>query len=795
MGGMIGSSVGEDDLIAVSIDGVGILDSRQTFVKVNDTLATAFGYDDADDVVGMSWTELYPQAERERIESEVLPAVREEQGWRGEVAGVRTDGSRVPHLLSIRAGGTAQSTDRLVWVVRDRSDGGDRTAATDATASSTVGDPEHEFESLVERAPVPLAVFTDEQGLVYANRTAIAFLGGEDRDDVVGQNPEQFVHPEDREQARQRIQRVLENRTPTEPMRYRLVGLDDSDRVAEIAAAPLTYEGEQGALVVLNDVTPYKRAQASLRRERRFLEAVIDAVDDIVYVIDEDGESYLWNETLVETTGYSDQEIESMHPMHFIPEEHHEHVPGLMEAIEAIEDKKANLPIRTRDGETIDHEFRGTTFEDPETGEVFRCGIARDMTEWLERERRLERQRDELATLDRVNHILLETTRNLIQTADLDVIERTVCTQLATSDLYQSAWVGELAIDGDQIVPRTSAGNDRGFLDAITTEIDENVVEGNPGRRAIETGNIQVVDLDSSECTAWKDIASECGFESSAAVPLHHNSTVYGVLLIHTERENAFNDREQDGFDVLGRTIGYLINAVKNRKLLFTDTVRELEFETTDVDSVSANISVTLDCELELDGYVASGHRWVLYFEIYGASVDDVVSITAEDPRVKRARDVSMVESQGRVELTVTNSSLVHTVTGVGGTISTATVGPDRTRFVVEVPVDADVREIVDHIQAEHSDVDFVAQRDRDHEISTGSRPDGILGELTDRQREVLEAVYRSGYFAWPRTSTAEEIAESLDLASATLHGHIRKAEAVIISTLFDAPRPGQEDS
>lgn len=788
MGEATGSSVGEEDLIAASVDGVGILARGETFVKANEAFASTFGYADADDVVGTSWTELYPQAEGERIEREVFPTVREEQDWRGEVAGVRTDGSRVPHLLSIRAGGSGQSTDRLVWVVRDRSNRDDYTAGIDATESPAFGDRELQFESLVERAPVPLAVFTGEQGLVYANRTAIAFLGGEDRDDVVGQDPEQFVHPADREQARQRIQRVLEDRTPTEPMRYRLMGLDNSDRVAEIAAAPLTYEGEQAACVVLNDITPYKRAQANLRRERRFLEAVIDAVDDIVYVIDEDGQSYLWNETLVETTGYSDQEIESMHPMHFIPEEHHKHVPGLMEAIEAIEDKRVNLPIRTRDGETIAHEFRGTTFEDPETGEVFRCGIARDMTEWLERERRLERQRDELATLDRVNHILLKTTRDLIQTADLDVIERTVCTQLANSDLYQSAWVGELAIDGNQIVPRTSAGNDRGFLDAITTEIDESGANGNPGHRAIETENVQVVNGENSEFTAWKDIAGECGFESSAAVPLHHNGTVYGVLLIHTERENAFNDREQDGFDVLGRTIGYMINAVKNRKLLFTDTVRELEFQTTDVDSVFAEISAALDCELELDGYVASGQRWVLYFEIHGASVGDVVAIAAEDSRVKRARDISMVESQGRIELTVTNSSLIHTVTGVGGTLSTATVGPDGTRFVVEVPVDADVREIVDHIQTEHSDVDFVAQRDRDHEVSTGSRPDGILGELTDRQREVLEAAYRSGYFAWPRTSTAEEVAESLGLSSATLHGHLRKAEAVIISTLFDAP-------
>lgn len=70
---------------------------------------------------------------------------------------------------------------------------------------------------------------------------------------------------------------------------------------------------------------------------------------------------------------------------------------------------------------------------------------------------------------------------------------------------------------------------------------------------------------------------------------------------------------------------------------------------------------------------------------------------------------------------------------------------------------------------------EFTAQRDRDHEVATVGLPGGTLDELTDRQRGVLETAYRSGYFAWPRESTAEEVADSLNLASSTLHGHLRE--------------------
>jgi predicted DNA binding protein len=61
-----------------------------------------------------------------------------------------------------------------------------------------------------------------------------------------------------------------------------------------------------------------------------------------------------------------------------------------------------------------------------------------------------------------------------------------------------------------------------------------------------------------------------------------------------------------------------------------------------------------------------------------------------------------------------------------------------------------------------------------------------MLDELTDRQHEVLEAAYRAGYYAWPRESTAEEVAAALDLTGPAFRGHLRKAEYAMLSELFE---------
>ena len=45
---------------------------------------------------------------------------------------------------------------------------------------------------------------------------------------------------------------------------------------------------------------------------------------------------------------------------------------------------------------------------------------------------------------------------------------------------------------------------------------------------------------------------------------------------------------------------------------------------------------------------------------------------------------------------------------------------------------------------------------------------------------------YHAGYFEWPRGSTAEELADSMDVSSPTLHNHLRRAQQKLLSAFFD---------
>lgn len=61
-----------------------------------------------------------------------------------------------------------------------------------------------------------------------------------------------------------------------------------------------------------------------------------------------------------------------------------------------------------------------------------------------------------------------------------------------------------------------------------------------------------------------------------------------------------------------------------------------------------------------------------------------------------------------------------------------------------------------------------------------------IESQLTERQHATIEAAYHAGYFDWPRTSTGEEIAESMGVSLPTFSQHLRAGERKLFRSLID---------
>lgn len=425
--------------------------------------------------------------------------------------------------------------------------------------------------------------------------------------------------------------------------------------------------------------------------------------------------------------------------------------------------------------------------------EFGRSGVSvRPGTDGIEEDGALKRGGDVGQASGGVAELLREVTRHVVDCHDREAVERTVCEWLGESSHYCSAWVGERAPASDRLTVRRTAGLD-GFSpgEGAVGADDDAPPERRALERVLDAGTVAVLDEDGSEAEPWLVQAVEHDEVSAAAVPLTHDGSGYGVLAVATRRRDAFDEAEQHALDVLGDVVGATLSATRNRELLFADGVVELEVRVEDPRSFLVRTSDELDCRMSVEEHIEAGDRWLLYCDVEGTDAEVVATAVDQYPAVDHCRIIRNREGRRRLEITASGSSLLCEAAAAGARIRSAVADHGVCRADVEVAGSATVREIVARFRTTYPELELLSLREHDRPPADPHLSDGVLDDLTDRQRDALDAAYRAGYFEWPRESTAEEVAAGLDITGPTFLGHIRKAEKRVLSDLLGRPSTG----
>ncbi|MFC6719573.1 PAS domain S-box protein [Natrialbaceae archaeon GCM10025810] len=280
----------------------------------------------------------------------------------------------------------------------------------------------------MEAAPVGIAIADCEREgdpIVYANE-AFCRLTGRSAVDALGRNW-QFPLDGAADPGRLEALREAVEAGESTTMELRATGADgttfwDRVRVAPVEGPDAVVDvgsGDDGIdadeptgpsrLVIFHeDVTDRTEARNRLRdRERTleeyrsFTEDVLDAIDDVFYVLERDGSFRDWNETHSAVTGYDDEELASMNALELFPEEHRDRIEDAIEGVFETGSARVEAPYLTRSGETIPYEFVASRVTDPD-GDPLAVGIGRDVSERKRYERALERTSELLTQAEEI---------------------------------------------------------------------------------------------------------------------------------------------------------------------------------------------------------------------------------------------------------------------------------------------------------------------------------------------------------------------------------------------------------
>jgi PAS domain S-box-containing protein len=394
----------------VGITVADVTEPDEPLVAVNDRFEALTGYDESE-CLGDNCRFLQGEDTDEESVAQLRRAIDEETETTVELRNYRADGTEFWNRVRL-----APVTDddgevtHYVGFQEDVTERIERQAELDRERSL--------LDSIFDQVPIHLYV-KDREGRY--ERVSSAYFDEVydwDAERVVGQTDPELFDDELAAESHADDLRVVETGKP-------IVGKEEY--VPDVEEWNLTtkvpWRGPDGAVRglfgVSQKITERKQRERDLARYREYTDEILDAIDDVFYVLDADGDLVRWNETLTEVTGYDDAEIDDMHATDFVVEADREAVRRGIANIEDLAGVPLEARFETNGGEVIPFEIVASPMENPD-GERIVSGIARDITErkaaeerLRDRERRLQEYReyteDVLDAIDDVFYVFDDT--------------------------------------------------------------------------------------------------------------------------------------------------------------------------------------------------------------------------------------------------------------------------------------------------------------------------------------------------------------------------------------------------
>jgi PAS domain S-box-containing protein len=407
-------------------------------------------------------------------------------------------------------------------------------------------------------------------------------------------------------------------------------------------------------------------------------------------------------------------------------------------------------------------------------------------TRLREQDRELQRRNEQLAALNRINDTIREIHQAVVRAETREEVDHTVCERLTDTDRFEFAWVGSVDPTSGTVEPRARAGDEQGYLDSQSVTVEASGVE--PTGRTAATGEVTVVDNVATGLreSPWRPEALTRDFLSVMSIPLVYSDFEYGVLTVYADTRDAFDDTTRAVLGELGDTVASALSAIERKHALLTTSVTRVEFTVDDETFLLSRLARTAACSLSYEAGVQHGPTGdSVFVTVDDADIDAVAETAADTAGIEGVTRISGGGTDsGVLRLRLSQPFLALELADHGAIFREATADPTETTLVVDVPESIDVRNVAQLVRETFSTVEL--RRKETLERGTHDLHERFLAELTDRQLEVIQTAYYSGYFESPRENSGAEVAATLDISPTAFYQHVRAVQRKLFATVFD---------
>ncbi len=423
---------------------------------------------------------------------------------------------------------------------------------------------EERFRSLIQNSSDIIRILDRNRLIIYDSPSSGKILGYPDGY-MTGRSPFDFIHPEDLDRVRSALNEVYNYKNTGTPTEFRIRKADGEHLdVESVAMNMIGVPGVDGIVITTRAITERKRAEEAICASEYKYRNLVENIADGAWELDKNFVYAYMSPRSTSIIGYAPEELLGKTPYDIMDKEEAKRVKSLLNKVAQAELPFSLFECRLlhKDGRAIHVEISGDPIFDLNGAFAGYRGVTRDVT---------QRNKDkyDISVANRSLRLLSDCNRALIQSTDERTLLIDICHILVETGEYRLAWVGYKELDAEKrIIPVADAGNNTGYLDTIKLSWSEECVGGmGPGGMAIRNGNPFILRWDglNGQFEWWRKEAIDRGITSIIGLPLMENGQAFGVLLIYSNRMDAFDDTEVELLKELSDNISYSITAIRAR--------------------------------------------------------------------------------------------------------------------------------------------------------------------------------------------------------------------------------------
>jgi PAS domain S-box-containing protein len=261
----------KDNAIASSINAIAISDLQGNLTYVNPAFLDMWGYDDEEKIRGRSALEFWEQTAEA---AEVMRLVREEGGGRGDLAGIRQDGSTFDAQLS--ASLVTDDKNKPLCMMASFLDITERKQAEQALRHS-----EEQFSKAFRGGPLLMTISAVDDGTYLEVNDNFVRVSGYSREDSIGTTSVDLGLISEKD--RKRLKQALLSEGRVDGLKLTLQKKSGDAFHCLYFGESITIAGEQRLLSIAEDISERVRAEETLKRrvaELRALNAMAAIVNE-----------------------------------------------------------------------------------------------------------------------------------------------------------------------------------------------------------------------------------------------------------------------------------------------------------------------------------------------------------------------------------------------------------------------------------------------------------------------------------------------------------------------------------